>query len=256
MMRSFQLLKNCLLVLCCISMPLATVSWAQNGGQSDIAKRLDASASVIQQLTGSDNGIPNTIMSSASCIAVVPNLVKLAFMFGGEHGKGVASCRTANGWSAPVPITITGGSWGLQLGVEGIDLVMLTMHRQGMEDLLAAKFKIGAGASAAAGPVGRSGSADTSWKMNTEILTYSRSKGVFAGVNLSGASVTQDKDETHILYGKMIPFDVILAGKVRPPSQAETFMAAVRRFAVQSRQTNGELLLPDRALATAVSAGY
>ncbi len=239
-----SLVKTCVLVLCVVSMPLATISWAQNHqDQSDIAKRLNASANVVTQITGTDNGIPDTIMSSASCIAVVPNLVKVAFMFGGEHGKGVASCRTGNGWSAPVPIDITGGSWGLQLGAEGVDLVLLTMHRDGMENLLADKFKIGAGASAAAGPVGRSGSADTTWKMNTEVLTYSRSHGVFAGVNLSGASIKQDKDETHILYGRMVPFGTILDGKVQPPNQAENFMAAVRRFSVQSRQS-GELILP------------
>lgn len=244
MTRKGYFLKTCLLVLCTVSIPLATISWAQsNQDESDIAKRLDASAGVVQQIMGADNGIPNTIMSSATCVAVVPNLVKIAFMFGGEHGKGVATCRTANGWSAPVPIDITGGSWGLQLGAEGIDLIMLTMHESGMENLLSAKFKIGAGASAAAGPVGRAGSANTSWKMNTEILTYSRSHGVFAGVNLSGASVKQDKDETHILYGRMIPFDTILSGKIQPPNQAHNFMAAVRKFSVQSKET-GTLLFP------------
>lgn len=252
MSRNSNFFRTCILLLCSASMPLAL--WAQNGqDQSDIAKRLDASAGVIHQIMGTDNGIPNTIMSSASCIAVVPNLVKLAFMFGGEHGKGVATCRTANGWSAPVPISITGGSWGLQIGVKGTDLILLTMHETGMANLLDAKFKIGAGASAAAGPVGRSGSAGTSWKMNTEILTYSRSRGVFAGVDLNGASVRQDKDETRILYGRMVPFDTILTGKVQPPNQARSFMAAVRKFAVQSKQS-GALVLPSHAHAQAI--GY
>ena len=246
-MRWKQARKYCLTMVCTFVLTYATMGWAQNSkDQSDIQKRLDASADVINQIMGSDKSIPDTIMSSAECVAVVPSLVKVAFVFGGKHGKGVATCRTANGWSAPVPITITGGSWGLQIGAQAIDLVMLTMHEQGMDNLLSSKFKIGAGAAAAAGPVGREGSANTDWKMKTEILTYSRSRGVFAGVDLSGATVTQDKDETRTLFGKMEPYTAILQGRVAPPQGSQTFMAAIRKFSREAK-TNGQLQTPQPA---------
>ncbi len=175
-------------------------------------------------------------MGDAKCIAVIPSMVKVAIGFGGSHGKGVATCRTASGWSAPAPITVTGGSWGLQLGGQAVDLVMLVMNDKGMEHLLSSKFKVGADASAAAGPVGRHASADTDWKMKSEILTYSRSRGIFAGIDLSGTAVTQDKDETRILYGKMVPFADILTGKVSPPKESRTFLAAVEKYAPPTPQ--------------------
>src|ERR1700761_5377333 len=185
--------------------------------KSDVEKRIDNAAKVLDEIMSTpDKGIPDKILSDAKCVAVIPSMVKIAIGFGGSHGKGVATCRTANGrWSAVAPITITGGSWGLQLGGQAVDLVMLVMNDQGMEHLLSSKFKIGADASAAAGPVGRHAGADTDWKMKSEVLTYSRSRGLFAGIDLSGASITQDKDEPHILYGKFVPFDDILEGKAR-----------------------------------------
>src|SRR5713101_3939653 len=163
-----------------------------------------------------DKAIPDSIMSDAKCIAVVPSMVKIAVGFGGNHGKGVATCRTEHGWSAPAPITITGGSWGLQLGGQAVDLVMIVTNDSGMEHLLSSKFKLGADASAAAGPVGRDAAADTDIKMRAEVLTYSRARGLFAGIDLSGAALTQDKDETRMLYGKFEPFSEILNGRVRP----------------------------------------
>jgi lipid-binding SYLF domain-containing protein len=162
-------------------------------------------------------------MSDAECVAVVPSMVKIAIGFGGSHGKGVATCRTANGWSAPAPFSVTGGSWGLQIGGQAIDLVMLVMNKKGMDALLSSKFKIGADASAAAGPVGRQSEASTDWKMKAEVLTYSRARGVFAGIDLSGAKLSQDADETRILFGKMVPFATILSGKIAPPSGSEPF---------------------------------
>src|SRR5205807_6971992 len=197
--------------------------------ESEIVKRLDNSASVLDEIMGTpDKGIPTKILGDAKCIIVIPSMINIAVGFGGRHGKGVATCRTtdsnANGWSAPAPITVTGGSWGLQLGGQAVDLVMLVMNDKGMEHLLSSKFKVGADASAAAGPVGRHASADTDWKMKSEILTYSRSRGLFAGIDLSGTAVTQDKDETRILYGKMVPFADILTGKVSPPKESRTFL--------------------------------
>jgi lipid-binding SYLF domain-containing protein len=144
------------------------------------------------------------------------------------------------GWSAPAPITITGGSWGLQLGGQAIDLVLVVMNQQGMEHLLSSKFKIGADASAAAGPVGRDAAADTDWKMKAEMLTYSRARGLFAGIDLNGSAVTQDKDETRLLYGKFVPFEDILRGKVHRPAGSGAFEAAVRKYAGQAAD-HGEL---------------
>jgi len=203
--------------------------------ESDIAKRIDASARVLDEVMATpDKAIPDKVMSDAKCVAVIPSMIKIALVFGGSHGKGVATCRTDNGWSAPAPITITGGSWGLQLGGEAVDLVLIVTNQQGMEHLLASKFKLGADASAAAGPVGRDTGADTDWKMRAEVLTYSRSRGVFAGIDLNGAAITQDKDETRILYGSMIPFSDILNGKTNPPADSAPFLTAVRKYAIQA----------------------
>jgi lipid-binding SYLF domain-containing protein len=155
-------------------------------------------------------------------------MVKGGFVFGAENGRGVATCRTARGWSAPAFLAITGGSWGLQIGVEGVDLVMIIQNDKGMERLLSSKFQLGADASAAAGPVGRHASADTDWKLNTEILTYSRAKGAFAGLTLSGASIRRDDDSMQSFYGHHVTTEAVLTGKVTAPASAHSFLAAVR----------------------------
>ncbi len=199
--------------------------------ESDIQKRVHAAARVLNDIMGvRDKAIPDRVMKDAKCVAVIPSTVKIAVGFGGEHGKGVATCRTGHGWSAPAPLTLTGGSWGLQLGGEAVDIVLVVMNQRGMDDLLSSKFKIGGSASAAAGPVGRDAGADTDWKLKAEILTYSRARGAFAGVDLGGAAVTQDKDETRLLYGHMFPFADILNGKVPPPRGSGSFVAAVTRY--------------------------
>jgi SH3 domain-containing YSC84-like protein 1 len=162
-------------------------------------------------------------------------MLKIAVGFGGNHGKGIATCRTEHGWSAPAPITITGGSWGLQLGGQAVDLVMVVTNKRGMEHLLSSKFKLGADASAAAGPVGRDAAADTDIKMRAQVLTYSRARGLFAGIDLSGSVISQDKDETRLLYRKLVPFEDILDGKVAPPRAAEPFLAVVRKYSMQAR---------------------
>src|SRR5215813_2660488 len=223
-----------------LSTSLATVqedAKSEKSSETDIAKRLDAATNVLNEIMGTpDKAIPNKVLRDAECIAVVPSMVKIAVGFGGNHGKGVASCRTASGWSAPAPITVTGGSFGLQLGGQATDLVMLVMNKKGMEHLLSSKFKVGADASAAAGPVGRDAAADTDWKMRSELLTYSRSRGVFAGIDLSGTAVTQDNDETHVLYGKTIPFESILTGKVHAPKESRAFLAAIEKYAPRGTQ--------------------
>lgn len=245
---SRKAVTRALMTLATLMVFIASVGWAaaqeNPNDQSDIEKRIKNAAGVLDEIMGvKDKAIPDKIMSDADCIAVVPSMVKIAIGFGGSHGKGVATCRTATGWSAPAPFSITGGSWGLQLGGQAVDLVMLVMNKKGMDALLSSKFKIGGDASAAAGPVGRSAAADTDWKMKSEILSYSRARGVFAGIDLSGSKVSQDRDETRILYGKMVPFATILAGKVKPPSGSEPFLAAVRKYSMQSHE-QGSLNTP------------
>ena len=198
---------------------------------SEQVKRMDAAATVLDEIMGTpDKGIPEELLDSAKCVAVIPSMVKIGFVFGGRHGRGIATCRTANGWSAPAPFSVTGGSWGLQIGGEAVDVVMLVMNEQGMEKMLSSKFKIGADASAAAGPVGRHVEGTTDWKMRAEVLTYSRARGAFAGLTVNGASITQDKDGTRILYGRMVPSAEILTGKVKAPEGSHTFLAAVRKY--------------------------
>jgi lipid-binding SYLF domain-containing protein len=225
------------LALTTTALLFANLTWAADDkNESDINKRLDTSAHVLNEIMATpDKAIPDGIMHDAKCIAVIPSMVKVAFVFGGNHGKGVATCRTADGWSAPAPITITGGSWGLQLGGQAVDLVLVVMTDQGMEHLLSSHFKLGADISAAAGPVGRDATAGTDVKMRAEVLTYSRTRGLFAGIDLSGAAISQDKDETQILFGQMVPFQDILHGKVPAPAGSEPFLTAVRRYSIQAR---------------------
>jgi lipid-binding SYLF domain-containing protein len=226
-----------LLALITMALLCASLTWARDkSDRSDIDKRIDQSAKVLSEIMGTpDKAIPDKIMRDAKCIAVVPSMLKIAVGFGGNHGKGVATCRTEHGWSAPAPITITGGSWGLQLGGQAVDLVMVVTNKQGMEHLLSSKFKLGADASAAAGPVGRDAAADTDIKMRAEVLTYSRARGLFAGIDLSGSAISQDRDETRLLYGKSAPFEDILEGKVASPAAAEPFLAVVRKYSMQAR---------------------
>lgn len=203
----------------------------QSGEERDkVMARLDDSSKILNELLAApDKGIPYEVFDSAKCVAVVPSMVKGGFVFGAEHGRGVATCRTAHGWSAPAFFVITGGSWGLQIGVQAADLVMLIMNQQGMNDLLSSKFKLGANGSVAAGPVGRDASASTDWKLKAEVLTYSRTHGLFAGLTLNGAVIKQDDDSTVALYGRQVGFRQALLGEVKPPAAAHHFLATVSR---------------------------
>lgn len=202
--------------------------WAAASGRQDATQRLQMSTNVLHAIMATpDKGIPEEVMSNAKCIVVIPNLVKGGFIVGGEHGRGIASCRTASGWSAPAFVSVGGGSWGLQIGVEGVDLVMVVMNDRGLQHLLSSKFELSGNASASAGPVGRHASAGTDWTMNTEVLTYSRSHGIFAGVTLNGAVVEQDADSTRAIYGREPSFQAILSGRVRAPRSTLNFMRAV-----------------------------
>lgn len=203
-------------------------TYAFGTAHSDTVERLHSSVEVIRSIMNTpDKGIPEEVLADAKCMVVVPHLIKGGFIFGGKHGRGVASCRTSDGWSAPAFVSVGGGSWGLQIGVEGVDLVMLVMNDQGLQHLLSSKFALTGEGSVAAGPVGRHASAGTDWKMNTEMLTYSRSKGVFAGLTLEGAVIEQDDDSTRAIYGKHMMFRNILSGKAKTPTSGEAFVEAV-----------------------------
>jgi lipid-binding SYLF domain-containing protein len=204
--------------------------------RQDSVKRLDSSVDVLHAVMGApDKGIPEEVLGNAKCILVVPNLIKGGFVFGGKHGRGIASCRTTEGWSAPAFVSVGGGSWGLQIGVEDVDLVMLVMNDKGLQHLLSSKFELTGEGSVAAGPVGRHTSAGTDILMNTEVLTYSRSHGVFAGLTLEGAVVEQDNDSTRAIYGKDLEFRTILSGKASTPRSADAFIKAVATAGQQAK---------------------
>ncbi len=196
--------------------------------REDTVERMQKSVDVLQSVMSTpDKGIPEEVLNGAKCVLVVPNLIKGGFILGAKHGRGVATCRTADGWSAPAFVSVGGGSWGLQIGVEGVDLVMLVMNDRGLQHLLSSKFEMTGEGSVAAGPVGRHTSAGTDILLNTEVLTYSRSKGVFAGLTLEGAVIEQDNDSTRAIYGRHMMFRDILSGHASTPRSGEAFVAAV-----------------------------
>jgi SH3 domain-containing YSC84-like protein 1 len=194
-------------------------------------QRVDAAKNVIDQIMSvPDKSIPDDIARKAVCVGVVPGMVKGAFIVGADYGQGVVTCRTASGWSAPVFIRMSGGSFGFQLGGQSTDLVLVAVNQRGFQDLLHSKFKIGADASAAAGPVGRNAQASTDASMHAELLTWSRSRGVFAGIDLSGVSVTQNKGDTDALNGSGHSYDQILGGDVPPPPSARPFLHTIEQY--------------------------
>jgi len=217
---------------------LSAISWAGSGHESTVDRLNHAGAVLHEIMSAPDKGIPEEVLDHAKCVAVVPHMLKGGFIFGAENGRGVATCRTANGWSAPAFFTITGGSWGLQIGVEGVDLVMIIQNERGMQHLINSNFQLGGDASAAAGPVGRHASADTDWKLNTEVLTYSRAKGAFAGLTLTGAAIRRDDDSTEAIYGHDISTSRILLGEVAVPAAANSFLDAVRSAKAQAIASN------------------
>jgi len=227
-------LKKVMFVLAMLG--LGTLCWA-GSAREDATERLNNATSVMHEIMGMpDKGIPEEVLEHAKCVAVVPHMVKGGFVFGAEGGKGVATCRTASGWSAPAFITISGGSWGLQIGVEAVDVVMIFQNDKAMQRLLESNFQVGGDASAAAGPVGRHATAGTDWKMDTEILTYSRAKGAFAGLTLTGASLRQDSDSRHAMYGHNVETRALLLGEVPVPAAAQPFLAEVRGAKAEARE--------------------
>jgi lipid-binding SYLF domain-containing protein len=216
---------------------LTTAMWGLPKNDNDNnGTELQNATNIVQQLTSTpDKSVPNNVLEGAKCVAVVPSLIKGAFIVGGEHGTGVATCRTSNGWSAPAPFSVSGISWGPQIGGQSTDLVMFIMNAQGMNSLLSGHFKVGGSVSAAAGPVGRDAAASAGWKAG--ILTYSRTKGAFVGASLNGAELQQDNKATMAWYGKNVSTQQILSGQVQIPNQqARAFVNAVEN-AKQTAQT-------------------
>jgi SH3 domain-containing YSC84-like protein 1 len=231
-------MKKIMTLVAILGLGAGSTAWAGSNREAT-TNRMDHAARVLHEVMAApDNGIPEEVLEHAKCVAVVPNLLKGGFVFGAENGRGVATCRTANGWSAPAFFAITGGSWGLQIGMEGIDLVMIIQNEKGMQRLIGSGFELGADASAAAGPVGRHASADTNWKLDAEILTYSRAKGAFAGLTLNGASIRRDDDSTEAIYGRDVTTRRILSGKVATPASSHSFLDAVRDAKAQAVAAN------------------
>ena len=215
-------------------------------------ERLQSAAAVLDDVMAApDKGIPEEILGSAKCLAVVPSLLKGGFIVGGAYGKGVASCKTEKGWSAPAFFRVEGGSFGLQIGGQAVDYIMVIMNDEGMRNLLASKFKLGADASVAAGPVGRHAEGATDWKMRAQVLTYSRARGVFAGITLNGAVVRQDQDDTRAFYGRMVPFKTLLMGDFSPtPADAGPWMAALQKYAPDAAASRAPAQAPASVPAT------
>lgn len=208
-----------------------------NTDQQKIAERLTAASEVLEEIMATpDKAIPTSILSNAECVVVVPSYKKGAFVVGAQYGQGVATCRTPRGWSAPVCVQMAGGSVGFQIGGQATDLVLIAMNQQGLQKMLQNKFKLGADAAASAGPVGRNAQAGTDWKLNAEFLSYSRSKGLFAGIDLDGTVVSQNQDDTRTLYGANIPFDTILKGNQATPEEARPFVRTVAKYFVRAKE--------------------
>jgi SH3 domain-containing YSC84-like protein 1 len=206
------------------------------GEQAQIIERLRNAGDDLKQLMNApDNAIPQDVLADAKCIAVVPDMVKGGFVIGANHGRGVATCRTGNGWSQPAFFAITGGTWGAQIGLESVDLVMVFLGDAGMQQLLSSQFKLGAEAGVAAGPLGREAQASTDWKMKNKILVYSRTKGLFAGINLSGASVKPDDDSTRAYYGKLVSGHETLTGQGPRNDNSNLFLSDVREAFRESK---------------------
>ena len=209
---------------------LALAANAQ-GDRDKQVQRVEAAATVLNEVMAApDKGIPEDILGSAKCVGIVPSLLKGGFVVGGAYGHGVASCRTAQGWSAPAFFGMKGASFGMQIGGQAVDLIMVVMNENGMRNMLSSRFKLGADASVAAGPVGRHAEGMTDWKMRAEVLTYSRARGVFAGLTLNGAMISQDKNDTRAFYGRMVPFKTLLTGALPVPGDAKPFIAALVQY--------------------------
>jgi lipid-binding SYLF domain-containing protein len=218
---------GCVIAVTCATSAYAALSTAEQN-------RLRDAAAVLRELRAvPDKGIPEELWSKAECVAVIPSMKKAALGIGGEYGRGVLSCRTSESWSAPLFLQLAKGSWGLQIGAQEIDLVLLVMNRRGVEKLLDNNISLGADASVAAGPIGRAANASTDLAMSAEMLAYSRSRGVFAGIDISGGVLKPDKDANTDAYGDSVkPRDVVFTSTVKAPPAAREFLTTLSRQAL------------------------
>ncbi len=236
MLEEWIKMKRLAVLMCACVLGMTSASAFAGSDKAKLDGRLDDAATVLDQVMVSpDKTIPSGILANATCVAVVPAYKKAAFILGAQYGQGVVTCHTNHGWSAPAFIQFAGGSFGWQIGGQSTDLVLVAVNEKGFQDLLKSKFKIGADASAAAGPVGRSAQASTNLTMHSEMLSYSRNRGLFAGADLSGTTVTQNTDDTRTFYGTKIPFPTILGGGVATPGGAQKFVRTVAKYFVSSK---------------------
>jgi SH3 domain-containing YSC84-like protein 1 len=232
------MIKRVSVVLCGLAMVAGSLTArAADDDKTKVADRLNASSEVLNEIMATpDKSIPGGILAGASCVVVIPSYKKGAFVVGAQYGQGVATCRTESGkWSAPVCVELTGGSFGFQAGGQATDLVLVAMNQKGLQSMLKNKVKLGADAAASAGPVGRNAQAGTDWKMNAEFLSYSRSKGLFAGIDLDGTVLSQNHDATAALYGSSIPFETVLSGKEATPQEARPFVRTVAKYFIVAK---------------------
>jgi SH3 domain-containing YSC84-like protein 1 len=231
------MIKRISVVLCGLAMSASSLSVYAQSDKAKVADRLTAASEVIEQVMATpDKAIPSGVLAGASCVVVIPSFKKGAFVVGAQYGQGVATCRTSSGkWSAPVCVQLAGGSFGFQIGGQATDLVLIAMNQQGLQEMLKNKVKLGADAAASAGPVGRNAQAGTDWKLSAEFLSYSRSKGLFAGIDLDGTVLSQNQDDTQALYGAAIPFKSILDGNQATPEDARPFVRTVAKYFVVAK---------------------
>src|SRR6201996_769290 len=230
-------MKKLSVIACGLAMVASSLAAHAEGDKAKVADRLKDGSAIIEQIMATpDKAIPSSILAGASCVVVVPSYKKGAFVVGAQYGQGVATCRTKSGkWSAPVCVQMAGGSFGFQAGGQATDLVLIAMNQQGLQAMLKNKVKLGADAAASAGPVGRNAQAGTDWKLNAEFLTYSRSKGLFAGIDLDGTVLSQNQDATRGVYGQDVHYNDILSGRVPTPVEARPFVRTVAKYFVAAR---------------------
>ena len=229
-------MKRFATIACTLALTLTSLSSFAEADKAKLDGRLTSARDVLNEIMATpDKGIPQSILAGASCVVVIPSFKKGAFIAGAQYGQGVATCRTPNGWSAPVFVQLAGGSFGFQIGGQSTDLVLVAMNQNGLQDMLKSKFKIGGDAAASAGPVGRNAQAGTDWKLNAEFLTYSRAKGLFAGIDLDGTVLSQNADDTRTFYGADIPFETVLKGDKVVPTEAKPFVRTVAKYFIVSR---------------------
>lgn len=223
-------------VLCALAITASVLPARAEDEGKKLADRLNSAAAVLTEVMATpDKGIPQSILAGASCVVVVPHYKKGAFVVGGQYGQGVATCRSPRGWSAPVFVRLEGGSFGFQIGGQSTDLVLVAMNQNGLQHMLSSKFKLGGDAAASAGPVGRNAQAATDASLHAEFLTYSRSRGLFAGLDLDGTVLSQNADDTRGFYGADVPFKTVLDGEQPAPAEAKPFVRTVAKYFVSSK---------------------